>query len=384
VEAPRRSTTAFLKNLILSATCQGRVQAAAGKGLANPAGLVSLQRFNTLKMSQSARRVIRAATALCILVWLVHSVGFSQILEQFQHASVPMLLAATALLAVDGIAKARNWQHLLMASIAGLRLSLFRVLRWHFAGGFVGAIVPSSAGTDACRVWLATRGLPGHGVQCTASIVTVNCLGWFTGSLIGLIGLAILSGDGILPTMLKPAVLLFLGTLACLPLAYGVLASKRAWADKLIEKARGRSEKLADGMTQFLNALLVFEQTPGRFLMFVLVSAGGLLAQTGMFELTAAAVGIDLPFAVWMVLVPLTRIVALVPATIADFGLIQAAHVSVLTLFGVPPSQSFALSALFAVEGLLIHSTVGSSAFLLGGRNVATVPDPAAFQPRRT
>jgi hypothetical protein len=87
-----------------------------------------------------------------------------------------------------------------------------------------------------------------------------------------------------------------------------------------------------------------------------------------MFALTAAAVGIDVPFAVWMMLVPLTRIVALVPVSIADFGLIQAAHVTVLALFAVPASQSFTLSALFAVEGLLIHSTAGATAFLLDGR----------------
>jgi uncharacterized protein (TIRG00374 family) len=337
-----------------------------------------------LKMSQSTRRVARAVLALCILAWLVHSVGFNEIISQFQHASLPMLLAATALLALDGVAKARNWQHLLMASIHGARLSIGQVLRWHFAGGFVGAIVPSSAGTDACRVWLAARVLRGHASQCTASIVTVNCLGWFTGSLIGLVGMAMLAREGMLPTLLKPAALLFLMTLVGLPFTYALLVSQRAWADRLIGKVRLRSHRAGDAITKFLNALLVFEQTPGRFLLFVLVSAGGLLAQTGMFELTAVAVGLDLPFAVWMVLVPLTRIVALVPVSVADFGLIQAAHVSVLTLFGVPPSQSFALSALFAVEGLIIHSTVGSSAFLLGGRRVEPAGDEASLQPRRT
>jgi hypothetical protein len=87
-----------------------------------------------------------------------------------------------------------------------------------------------------------------------------------------------------------------------------------------------------------------------------------------------------------MVLVPLTRIVALVPVSIADFGLIQAAHVSVLSLFGVPPWQSFALSTLFAVEGLLIHSTLGSSAFLLGGRRAPPEGNPirGAPQPRNS
>jgi hypothetical protein len=71
-----------------------------------------------------------------------------------------------------------------------------------------------------------------------------------------------------------------------------------------------------------------------------------------------------------------------VPVSIADFGLIQAAHVSVLALFGVPASQSFALSALFAIEGLLIHSTLGVTAFLLGGRRAGrpgAYPDRGSF-----
>ncbi len=148
-----------------------------------------------------------------------------------------------------------------------------------------------------------------------------------------------------------------------------LLAAKREWTERLIERASRRWPRVNAGLAKFLDALLVFELAHVRMPVFLFVSAAGLLAQTGMFALTAKAVGLDLPFAVWMVLVPLTRLVALIPVSIADFGLIQAAHVSVLALFGVPASQSFALSALFAVEGLLIHSTLGSTAFLLGGRN---------------
>lgn len=322
-----------------------------------------------MKLTQTTRRVLRAALALCILVWLVYSVGFGRILHQLVQANVPLLLVATVLLALDSVAKARNWQQLLIASVDDRdSLPLLRVLRWHFAGGFVGAIVPSSASTDACRVWMAMSGLRGHVAPCAASILTVNCLGWFSGSAIGLVGIALLAREQLLPRLLEPAVLVFVFTLIMLPTAYGVLASRRDWVERLIERIGRRSAKAREGLTRFLDALLVFEHAGLRFPVFLLVSAAGLLAQTGMYALTAAAVGISVPFAVWMILVPLTRIVALVPVSIADFGLIQAAHVSVLTLFGVPPSQSFALSALFAVEGLLIHSTIGASAFLLDGR----------------
>jgi uncharacterized protein (TIRG00374 family) len=330
-------------------------------------------------MSQTTRRVIRAVLALCILAWLASSVGFSEILGQLKDASLPLLFAATALLAIDGAAKARNWQQLLIASVEGSALKLIHVMRWHFAGGFLGAVVPSSASTDACRVWMAIRGLNGHAAPCAASILTVNCLGWFTGSALGLAGTVLLAKDDNLPRLLQMAALVFLFTLIVLPIAYWMLEWKRAWVIRLIDRFGSRSTRVREGFTKFVDALLVFEHAQLRFPIFLFVSATGLLAQTGMFALTAAAVGIELPFAVWMVLVPLTRIVALVPVSIADFGLIQAAHVSLLTLFGVEASQSFALSALFAVEGLLMHSTLGAGAFLLGGRQGGGYPDRAAF-----
>lgn len=326
---------------------------------------------------------MRAALAFFILAWLGHSVGFERILQELEHASLPMLLAATALLALDGVAKARNWQQLLIASVEGERsLPLLRVMRWHFAGGFVGAVVPSSASTDACRVWMAVSGLRGHAAPCAASVLTVNCLGWFSGSAIGLLGIVLLALEQGLPRLLQPVAFIFLFTLTVLPLAYALLAARRGWVERLIERIGRRSERARAGLSKFLDALLVFEHAGLRFPVFLLVSAAGLLAQTGMFALTAAAVGIQVPFAVWMMLVPLTRIVALVPVSIADFGLIQAAHVTVLALFGVPASQSFALSALFAIEGLLIHSTAGASAFLLDGRRErrsGPFRDPGSF-----
>ncbi len=126
-------------------------------------------------------------------------------------------------------------------------------------------------------------------------------------------------------------------------------------------------------MRKFIDAVCVFERVHVRFLQFLVVATTGLLAQAGMYSLTAASVGVYLPFAVWMILAPLTRIIALVPISVMDFGLIQGAHVWILSLFDVPVYQAFAISTLFALQGAFIHSTVGSTAFVINGRRVVRV-----------
>lgn len=319
-------------------------------------------------LSPNVKRTVRAVLALAIVTWLAYRIGVFTVLDHIARADVALLILATLALATDGVMKAWNWQQLLDATVHDQTVRFPRVLKWHFAGGFLGAIVPSSASTDACRVYLGQRGLGGHAPSCAASVVTVNGLGWFSGCALGLLGMGLLAFSDMLPRLLGPIALLFLFTLAALPLAYALLAAKRAALMRWVGRIGDRWHGLRKSLGKFLEALLVFEQAHVRFPTFLGISMLGMVAQCGMYALTAVAVGVELPFGVWMLLAPLTRIVALVPVSIADLGLIQAAHVSVLTLFGVAPAKSFAISALFALQGLLLHATLGSTAFIWSGR----------------
>jgi hypothetical protein len=339
-----------------------------GKQLAVPTGLSLELRGVVIALSQTSRRLLRALVALVLVAWLANRVGVQAIFGEFQMAHFSLVLLATLLLAVDSVAKACNWQQLLQRNIGDRWVPISRVLVWFFAGGFIGAVVPSSASTDACRCVLAARALRGHAAACAASIVTLNALGWFTGSILGVLGIVYLHLSQKLPVLLGPVILIFLFTLIVLPALYVLLASRREVFMGFIARVSQRWPGLVQTLKKFVDALLAFEHAHMRFPVFVFVAGIGLVAQAGMFAVTADAVGIELPFAVWLVLVPLTRIVALIPVSIADFGLIQAAHVWVLSLFGVAPWQSFALSSLFAIEGLLIHCTLGALSFLASGR----------------
>jgi uncharacterized membrane protein YbhN (UPF0104 family) len=273
------------------------------------------------------------------------------------------------------VAKAWNWRQLLDALVDNTSVKFIRVLSWHFAGGFLGAILPSSASTDAARAWLGQNGLGGHGAACAASVVTLNGLSWFAGCAIGIVGLMSLGIDyGYLPGWFDTAGLLFVAIFITLPVGYLFLCRGRGRVMELLNRDAGKLNAPFKIVRKFVDALLVLQRAHVRISRFLVVALLALLAQSVMYAVTAAAVGINLPFAVWMVVAPLTRLVAFIPVSIADFGLIQAAHIALLVPFGVPPWQAFALSALFALEGLFIHLTVGSVSFVYGARRFAPQP----------
>jgi glycosyltransferase 2 family protein len=297
-------------------------------------------------------KFLRLAAALLIVIWLASRAGWDAVLEHFTRIDISLLGAALALMFAAGTVKAWNWRRLIQSTIADCRVSFSAVMSWYFAGGFLGAVVPSSASTDMLRAFLGQRALGGHGAAFVASVLTLNAVGWVAGALLGLIGIGLLAIGNRFPPMLGPAVPLFLIMAVALPAAYVVLSSKRARILDWLQHFRW--PKVIKILRKFLDAVCVFERAHVRFVEFLII--------------TAASVGVYVPFAVWMVLTPLTRIVALVPISVADFGLIQGAHIWVLSEFGVTPSLGFVISTLYALQGLVIHATIGSAAFVYGGR----------------
>ena len=314
---------------------------------------------------------LRLGVAVAIVGWLASHAGLDAIANQYSNIDLPLLVAALALMLADSLAKVWNWRALIGSLVSDRDVPFTKVMSWYFAGGFLGAVVPSSASTDVIRAYLSQRSLGGHGAACAASVVTLNGVGWMAGCLLGLTGIGLLALGRSLPDLLGPAALLFVAMAVVLPAGYHVLSAQRKRILGLLHDFRW--PKISAALRKFIDAVCVFERVHVRFLQFLVVATTGLLAQAGMYSLTAASVGVYLPFAVWMILAPLTRIIALVPISVMDFGLIQGAHVWILSLFDVPVYQAFAISTLFALQGAFIHSTVGSTAFVINGRRVVRV-----------
>lgn len=334
----------------------------------NPEPNAAVQRWSASEKS-TLFRFARLGLAALLLGWLIVHAGLESIVDTVRHVDIAILSGALALMFAESLLKASNWHTLISGIVRHLRVCFRNVLGWYFAGGFLGALIPSSASTDVFRAYLSQRGLGGHGAACAASVVTLNGLGWFAGSLLGFTGFTILAQDATVPPLLYPAALIFVGVGLILPAAYGLLSTQRG---RLMLQLRGaRSEAFNSAVRKFVDAICVLEHVDVRFISVLFIAVAGLIAQAGMYALTAAAVGVYVPFAVWMILAPLTRMVALVPISVADFGLIQGAHVWLLSMFGVAGSDAFVISSLFALQGLCIHATAGAAAFVFSGRACA-------------
>jgi glycosyltransferase 2 family protein len=320
-------------------------------------------------------RLVRIGLAALLLIWIVTRAGLDSILESVSHINFLILGGALALMLAESLLKASNWQTLIVGAVRHQHVQFRKVLGWYFAGGFLGALIPSSASTDVFRAYLSQRGLGGHGPACAASVFTLNGVGWFAGCLLGLAGFAILAISDAAPQMLYPAAVMFLTMGIILPSAYRMLSKQQGLL--LIKLSRLDSKAFKNVARKFIEAICTFQHADVRFISVLAIAILGLLAQAGMYAVTAAAVGVYIPFAVWMILAPLTRMVALIPISVADFGLIQGAHVWLLSMFGVKTSDAFVISSLFALLGLCIHTTAGAGAFVFSERGRVPSPMPS-------
>ena len=311
-------------------------------------------------------RWLRVAAAGGIVIWLAARAGVEEIARNFTEIDLALLAAALALLFADSLAKAWNWRKLIASLVTDREVPFAKVMSWYFAGGFLGAVVPSSASTDVVRAYLSQRALGGHGPACAASVLTLNGLGWFAGCLLGLVGIALLAlgrscrccSARRLSSSPLMAVLL--------PVGYLVLAQNRR---RILERLRRlRWQKLKEVLRRFVDAVCVFERcaralpaVPGDLDGRHAGPGGHVRADCRVGRRPPAVRGVDDPRAAH-------PLIALVPVSVMDFGLIQGAHVWLLALFDVPASQAFVISTLFALQGAFIHSTAGSVAFVYGDR----------------
>jgi len=296
-----------------------------------------------------ARCLLRPLVGLALLVGLAAWLEPASILAQVQRLSPGWALLALALTLPPLFLSAWRWR--LTARLLGLPLGFRRALREYYLALFLNQVLPGGVAGDAARAWRHSHASGRRGGAWRAVIIERAS-----------------------------------GQLAMVLLTLGVLAASPLWHELLAGAARGvaASGWLPAGVAAVLllvpvgwqlarrppvalaglggdlrRSLLAASVWPKQLAGSLLVVASYAL----VFVCAARAIGVELPIAALLALVPPVLLAMLIPLSLAGWGVREGAAALVWGLAGLPPAQGVAVSMAYGVV-VLVASLPGGLVLL--------------------
>jgi uncharacterized protein (TIRG00374 family) len=315
-------------------------------------------------LKRTAATVTKLVLSLALLAAIVAFSGPKEVLGTLLGMAPALVGLGFALLLADAFVRTFNWFQL--ARNAGCHLPLGAAAQAYFAGGFVGALLPSTLGTDMARSAIAARRTQTPLEVLLGTTVLLNVLSLAAISAAGLgVSLSLLAS----PNAPRPALAASAGVAgACLlaiatlwaslgshpPRTAGTAARGGGWRARIEQRLAG------------FRAALAFRPDARALAGIGAVALFSYALRTLGWLTTLAAAGADVSWAVLLAIGPLVTIGAALPISVLGFGGFQAIFVTLLSLWGVPPEQALAASLVQSGLSVPLYG-IGCIAYLASG-----------------
>lgn len=285
-----------------------------------------------------ALRIVQALVTVALLVLLWRVADGADALATVLTANPLWLLAALAALTLHTVAAAERWR--VTAGALGLTLGRAHALREYYLAQLVNQSVPGGVVGDAGR---AVRSREQAGLTVAAQAVIVE-------RAAGQVAVLATMVVAIAITALTPGGLnspsWILGLAAAIALgAVGALV-----VVGLATRLPGRLGRRLSELGRTAAVALLGRDVVWRQLGLSAATTASILAA---FAFCALSIGLVLPPAAVLALVPLILLTMLIPVTISGWGLREGAAAALLPLAGATASASLATSVLFGLIGLV-------------------------------
>ena len=285
----------------------------------------------------------RAVLSVTTLAGLLARLDAREVTRAISSVDLRHFLAAVVVVVVAQALMIGRWVVLLRAigaPVSGRSTARIFLISW-----FVGAVLPVG-GADVTRTYVLSR----HGVggrEAAASVVIDRLLGFTALLTLGVVSLAL----G-MPATDLPLARLVAGI--CFAVAVVLLGS--FWADRLAPVVMPRLLQRAPVGRWLL--LAAGEMARYRTRSRVLAAVFGLSLVVQWLRIIAvfllgAGLGLDVGFGYYLVFMPIGLVVLMLPISISGMGLPQGVIIWLMRPAGVLDVQSFALSTLMVVLGIL-------------------------------
>lgn len=333
------------------------------------------------------RTFLKVALSLGLLGVIVAYSGPRELLATLRGMGVMLVVLAFGLALADALIRTLNWYQL--GHSVGCALPLGRFMHAYFAGGFIGALLPTTLGTDMARSAIAASRSKAPLEVLFASTVLLNVMSLAVICIVGLgASIGLLREAGAPRQVLAASAGVAVGLLFAIALLDGLrtmLGRRAPHGREPRDESRGLrrwfatlQSKLDHRLARFMSSLR-FRPGPGALASVsavALVSFG--LRTLGWLALLAAA-GASVPWTALLAIGPLVTLGALLPISVLGFGGFQAINVYLLGFWGVPAEQALAASLIHSGLAVLLHA-IGCGAWLSGGREPLTAPVEPGLQ----
>jgi hypothetical protein len=304
-------------------------------------------------------RILKIVVSLGLLGYLVHRAGVAEMMAVFRSAHPAGLVLALMVYLATVVLISWRWQVLLVSH--RVNISFGRLVRFYFIGFFFNNFLPTSIGGDIYRVLGAGRD-SGRRAAVAASVLVERLMGMLAVSTLAILAAVVVvrqQADGGVRE-------LTLGFGIAMLILTAVFFHRRTFG--LLESLLRRISLWGLGakLLRLHDALNMFKQKRSALVMVFLFSVAYQLLIVLFSYLVGRALGLDIPLRYFLLCVPFTVIISLVPVSINGLGVRESGYVFLLAKIGISSSQAVSLSLL--IYGLsLLASLVGGIIYISQG-----------------
>ncbi len=331
-------------------------------------------------MTRRHRRVIvRVLVSTVLIVALLVFVDVREVFGMLLAASPALLVVLIALHTADRVLMAVKWWLLLEAENLGV--SLAEAIRAYYISSFAGLFLPMTVGADIVRT--VTMRHAGQTAKIIATIAVERGIGALAQfalvglSLLVIVQLGLAGPEAMDMTRLGALIAVILLLLAiCLPLSFTIAQRvANAW-----KGAGGLLDKLAELAAAYAG----YSRHRGTLWTFL-----GLTVLEGFLPVTihyyaAMALGLDVPYYVFVALVPISFLIARLPISLGGIGVQEGSFVAMALMLGFERDRAFAIVFLSQITlvvalipGAVAYLTASEPAGPVGPAEAADPADPA-------
>lgn len=303
---------------------------------------------------RNALRIAVSVTLLAVLLW---QVNLGAMLRVLVHGSPGLLLIALALMVLTIYVSACRWYLLLRGK--NPLITVWGIFSLVLTSSFLGYFLPGM-GTDVLRLYGLSR------VTADPALVFASMLVERVGALLVLI--AIVFVGLLLDPLPLPRVIGIVAGVGLFGVLMGTLVLMHPWTRDLtrllvcadwLKPVRTRLEKL-------YRCLDAYRDQPGAIAWSMVVGVVFQFLRVATAAVIAAALGLEVPFLYFLVIVPTVLLLSMIPLSIGGLGVREASYVYLLGLAGVSTEAGFSFSIitfllhlLALVPGAWIYATRG-------------------------